>query len=154
SPLRSPTAREKMVASADALRPRARSTCPSMSLRAEVIHDVAALAQLAAPWRALLDRAVAPSLSKTPTWLLTWWRQFGGIEGRKLCVTALHDAATGELVALIPLCRRIEMVRGVLPIRRLELLGTGENEADEICSDYTGAIVAAGYEAEVAESTG
>jgi CelD/BcsL family acetyltransferase involved in cellulose biosynthesis len=125
-----------------------------MSLRTEVIHDAAALARLTAPWRALLDRAAAPSLSKTPTWLLAWWRQFGGLEGRKLCVIALHDATSSELVALIPLCRRTVMVRRVLPIRRLELLATGEEQADEICSDYTGAIVAAGYEAEAAEVTG
>jgi hypothetical protein len=124
-----------------------------MSLRAEIIHDAAALARLTVPWRALLDRAAAPSLCKTPTWLLAWWRQFGSIEGRKLCVVALHDAS-GELVALLPLCRRTVMVRRVLPVRRLELLATGEDQEDEICSDYTGAIVASGYEAEVAELTG
>ena len=124
-----------------------------MSLRSEVIHDAAALARLAAPWRALLDRSTAPSPCKTPTWLLAWWRQFGGVEGRKLCAIALHDAATGELVGLVPLCRHTVMVRRVLPIRRLELLATGEDQADEICSDYTGAIVAPGYEAEVAETT-
>jgi len=125
-----------------------------MSLRSEVITDAAALARLTVPWRALLDRAAAASLTKTPTWLLAWWRQFGGIEGRKLCTIALHDATTGELVGLIPLCRRTVMVRRVLPIRRLELLATGEAQADEILSDYTGAIVASGYEAEVAEATG
>lgn len=125
-----------------------------MSLRSEVIHDAAALARLTVPWRALLDRSAAPSPSKTPTWLLAWWRQFGGVEGRKLCVIAVHDATTGELIALIPLCRRTVMIRRVLPIRRLELLATGEEQADEILSDYTGAIVASGYEVEVAELTG
>src|SRR5512143_1447255 len=125
-----------------------------MSLRSEVIHDAAALARLTVPWRALLDRAAAPSLTKTPTWLLAWWRQFGGVEGRRLCAITLHDATTNELVALIPLCRRTVMVRRVLPIRRLELLATGEDQADEILSDYTGAIVASGHEAEVAEAAG
>lgn len=124
-----------------------------MSLRPEVIHDAAALARLAAPWRELLDRAASPSPSKTPTWLLAWWRQFGGVEGRKLCAIAMRDASTNELVGLIPLYRRTVMVRRVLPIRRLELLATGEAQAEEICSDYTGAIVASGYEAEVAEAT-
>ena len=85
--------------------------------------------------------------------MLAWWRQFGGIEGRKLCAVAMRDATTNELVALIPLYRRTVMVRRVLPIRRLELLATGEDLAEEICSDYTGAIVASGYEAEVAEMT-
>ncbi|HET7501860.1 MAG TPA: GNAT family N-acetyltransferase, partial [Kofleriaceae bacterium] len=57
----------------------------------------------------------------------------------------------GELVAIIPLCRRTVMFRRVLPIRRLELLATGEDQDEEICSDYTGAIVAAGHEDEVAQ---
>jgi CelD/BcsL family acetyltransferase involved in cellulose biosynthesis len=125
-----------------------------MTLRAEIIHDAAALERLTESWRALLDRAAAASLSKTPTWVLAWWRQFGGLDGRRLCAIALHDAATRALVALVPLCRRTVMVRGVLPIRRIELLGTGEDQVDEICADYTGAIVAAGREAEVAALTG
>lgn len=124
-----------------------------MSLRTEIIHDAAALARLTVPWRGLLDRAASPSLSKTPTWLLAWWRQFGGVQGRELCAIAMHDATTHELVALIPLYRRTVMVRHVVPLRRLELLATGEDAADEICSDYTGAIVASGYEAEVAATT-
>ncbi|HET9626734.1 MAG TPA: GNAT family N-acetyltransferase [Kofleriaceae bacterium] len=123
-----------------------------MSLRTEVIEDVAGLVRLVPAWRALLARSSAPSPSKTPTWLLAWWRQFGGLDGRKLCVIAAHDNATGELVGLVPMCRRTVMVRRVVPIRRLELLATGEDHADEICSDYTGAIVARRCEAEVARA--
>jgi CelD/BcsL family acetyltransferase involved in cellulose biosynthesis len=128
--------------------------CRAMSLRSEVIDDAEVLARLAPAWRVLLARASAPSPSKTPTWLLAWWRQFGGLDGRRLCTIAVHDDATGALVGLIPLCRRTVRVRRVVPIRRLELLGTGEDDTDEICSDYTGAIVAAGYEAEVAREVG
>lgn len=126
----------------------------SMRLRSEVIDDAAGLVRLTAAWRGLLARASAPSPSKTPTWLLAWWRQFGGQGGRRLCTIAVHDTATGELVGLIPLCLRTVMVRRVVPLRRLELLATGEDLADEICSDYTGAIVAAGCEAEVARAVG
>ena len=125
-----------------------------MSLRSEMIDDVAGLARLTPAWRGLLARASAPSPSKTPTWLLAWWRQFGGLDGRRLRTIAVHDTANGELVGLVPLCLRTVMVRRVVPIRRLELLATGEDHADEICSDYTGAIVAAGHEAEVAKAVG
>jgi CelD/BcsL family acetyltransferase involved in cellulose biosynthesis len=126
----------------------------SMSLRSEMIDDIAGLARLSTAWRGLLARASAPSPSKTPTWLLAWWRQFGGLDGRRLRTIAVHDTATRELVGLVPLCLRTVMVRHVVPIRRLELLATGEDHADEICSDYTGAIVAAGREAEVAKAVG
>jgi CelD/BcsL family acetyltransferase involved in cellulose biosynthesis len=128
--------------------------CRSMSLRSEVIDDVAGLVRITAAWRGLLARASAPSPSKTPTWLLAWWRQFGGLDGRRLCAIAVRDTATDELVGLLPLCLRTVMVRRVVPVRRLELLATGEDLADEICSDYTGAIVAAGHEAAVAQAVG
>lgn len=128
--------------------------CRAMSLRGDVIDDAVGLARLTAAWRGLLARASAPSPSKTPTWLLAWWRQFGGLDGRRLCTIAVHDTSTRELVGLIPLCLRTVMVRRVVPIRRLELLATGEDHADEICSDYTGAIVAAGHEAAVAKAVG
>lgn len=126
--------------------------CRASSLRSEVIEDVAGLTRLTAAWRGLLTRASSPSPSKTPTWLLAWWRQFGGLDGRRLCTIAIHDEATGALVGLVPLCRRTVRVRRVVPIRRIELLATGEDDTDEICSDYTGAIVAAGYESEVARA--
>jgi CelD/BcsL family acetyltransferase involved in cellulose biosynthesis len=128
--------------------------CQATRLRSEVIDDVGALARLTTAWRNLLARASAPSPSKTPTWLLAWWRQFGRLDGRRLCTIAVHDDATGALVGLVPLCKRTVRVRRVVPVRRIELLATGEDDADEICSDYTGAIVATGYEDDVAKEVG
>src|SRR5439155_22322222 len=84
-------------------------------------------------------------------WLLSWWRVFGELDGRRLrMVTFRRD--DGRLVALAPLLYRRHWYRGALPFRRLELLATGEAEADEICSDYVGLIVERGAEEEVARA--
>lgn len=56
----------------------------------------------------------------------------------------------GELVALVPLLRRWLLEKKVAPIRRLELMGSGEAPEDEIFSSYIGAVVARDYEEAVA----
>jgi CelD/BcsL family acetyltransferase involved in cellulose biosynthesis len=56
----------------------------------------------------------------------------------------------GTLIGVVPMAARTILHRRVLPVRRLELLATGEDEKDEICSDYVGAILEKGREADVA----
>src|SRR3974390_2789624 len=108
-------------------------------LRARVITESAELERLAPEWRRLLTRASHPQPVLTPMWLLTWWREFGCTGGGAVRSLAFEDA--GGLVGLLPLARRATTHRATIPVRRLELLGTGEPEADEICSEYLGALV-------------
>lgn len=100
-------------------------------------------------WDALCRRS-ANELSTNPLWMLLWWDVFGRSDLRRLRVLALFDRS--ELVGLVPLHQRPALYRRVLPLRRLELLGTGEDEADEICSDYNGVIAAPGYETSVVDA--
>ena len=53
-------------------------------------------------------------------------------------------------VGLAPLSLRLALHRRAIPVRRLELLATGEPEADEMCSDYVGVLCDGGYEGEIA----
>jgi CelD/BcsL family acetyltransferase involved in cellulose biosynthesis len=101
-------------------------------------------------WRRLLGRASHAQAVSTPVWLLGWWRQFGDEGGRALRVVAIEDG--GELVGLLPLCWRRAAHRSAIPVRRLELLATGEREQDEIGSDYVGGLVAQGHEARAADA--
>lgn len=119
-------------------------------MRYEAIRDIASLAALSEPWRALLDHAVAPSPMKSPTWLFAWLRQFGEDDGRRMASLAFYDG--DALVGLVPLTLRVVRSHDLLPIRLLETIGTGESRADEICSDYVGPIVAADRVADVAEA--
>ncbi|HEX8796815.1 MAG TPA: GNAT family N-acetyltransferase [Polyangiaceae bacterium] len=117
-------------------------------LRTSVSTDPADLEALAPRWRALLGRSARPQPVMTPLWQSTWWRVFGDAERRTPWIVTVEDG--DSLVGLLLLSWRVTLHRAGIPVRRLELLGTGEKEADEICSDYVGAIVARGMESEVA----
>jgi CelD/BcsL family acetyltransferase involved in cellulose biosynthesis len=116
----------------------------------EVIGSAATAWRLRGEWHDLLARsgAGANGLALTPEWLLAWWREFGGLGGRRLRLAVLRRGP--RLVGLAPLLSRRAWYPPGIPFRRLEMLGTGEPEADSICSDYLNVIVERGAEAEVA----
>ncbi|MFO0679305.1 MAG: GNAT family N-acetyltransferase [Polyangiaceae bacterium] len=116
--------------------------------RTRIVEDVAQLEALAPKWRALVASDPACEPVVTPTWTLAWWRNFGTEDGRKLRAVVVEDGE--ELVGLALVSLRTVYVRRAIPVRRLELLMTGEIEADEICSDYVGVLTAPGREREVA----
>ncbi|MGA7123140.1 MAG: GNAT family N-acetyltransferase [Polyangiaceae bacterium] len=120
-------------------------------LRARVIDDFTELEGLAPRWRRLIAVASHAQPVHTPLWLLRWWREFGQADGRQMRVVIVEE--DGELVGLVPLARRIAIHRPAIPVRRLELFATGEQERDEICSEYVGALTARGKEPEVARET-
>lgn len=101
-------------------------------------------------WRELLSRSRMSGPMLAPPWLLTWWRVFGKSDGRKMRVLALYEQ--DRLVGLAPLLSRTHWYRPGLPFQRLELLGSGEAESDEICSEYIGIIAEEGREERVAEA--
>lgn len=117
-------------------------------LVASLITDPAALTALRPAWEELLAASATNEPTQAPPWVLAWWDVFGGDDGRALRVLAFHDGPT--LVGLAPLLARTVRHRKVLPFRRLELLCTGEPEADEICSDYLGVLARRDREREVA----
>lgn len=117
------------------------------SFQTNVLEDAAALGGLAGEWTDLLERSGADAPMMSPAWLLAWWRVFGD-GGRELRVVTLRE--DGRLVALLPLLARRVWYGGILPFRRLELVGSGEDEEDEILSEYIGPIVERGREGELA----
>jgi CelD/BcsL family acetyltransferase involved in cellulose biosynthesis len=113
-----------------------------------VVDDPAEAERLRPAWADLLGRADGSGLTQSPDWLLTWWDVYGRLQGRRLRLVLFH--ASGRLVGLAPLVRRRHWHRGVLPFRRLELLGSGERENDAICSNHLGVIAERGAEEAVA----
>jgi hypothetical protein len=69
---------------------------------------------------------------------------FGVLQGRKLRLLLVFDE--GQLIGVVPLLLRIAWHFPALPFRRLELVGSGEPEADEICSEHIGPIAELGRE--------
>jgi CelD/BcsL family acetyltransferase involved in cellulose biosynthesis len=97
-------------------------------------------------WLDLLARSSANEPMLSPQWLETWWQVFG--EGRNLRTMLVYQ--DGRLIGMAPLLARRIWHRGVIPLRRLELLATGEPEADEIYSEYLNLISERGQESRVA----
>src|SRR5512134_2624933 len=104
-----------------------------------VIGTLSELEGQSSAWRDLLRESAAPQPTRTPLWLCTWWRVFGEQGGRTLKVMTFSEA-DGTLVALIPVLRRAVWHRRLLPFRRIELLATGEDQSDEILSEYVGPV--------------
>jgi CelD/BcsL family acetyltransferase involved in cellulose biosynthesis len=120
-------------------------------LRTRIIQSLPELERLAPRWRQLMDRATQAQPVLTPLWLVAWWREFGERDGRMMRALAVEDG--GELVGLVPMALRRNLLGRAIPVRCLELFGTGEDEADEICSEYVGALVERGREDDVARAT-
>ncbi|MBK6691528.1 MAG: GNAT family N-acetyltransferase [Myxococcales bacterium] len=124
---------------------------PTPDVRITRIESLSELEALEPAWWDLCSRASEPEPVTTPTWLLAWWRAFGA-DARTLFCLALWDG--DRLVGLAPMLKRTVRHRGLVPMRRIELLATGEDEADEICSDYVGVIAERGLEVVVGRAVG
>jgi CelD/BcsL family acetyltransferase involved in cellulose biosynthesis len=116
-------------------------------VRSEIITDIRRLESLREPWKELLSRSTNDEPMASPAWLLAWWRIFGSENGRALRAVALFEGA--RLVGLAPLLVREERLTGGILSKKLELVGTGEDERDEIGSDYLSLIVERGAERSV-----
>ena len=120
-----------------------------MSLASFVVHTAGELQSLEPSWEDLLRRSATDEPMLSPAWLLPWWRVFGSLAGRRLAVVVCRDG--DRLVGLAPLLTRVHRYPPGIPFRRVELLGTGEDEDDELCSEYVGVLAERGAEAQVAE---
>ncbi len=98
-------------------------------------------------WNGLLEQSLSDTIALTHQWLFTWWNIFG--EGRELYILLVRDA--GEVIGIAPLVKR-RLFRLGLPYRRLEFLATGEEAADEICSNYLDFILRRGREEEILQA--
>jgi CelD/BcsL family acetyltransferase involved in cellulose biosynthesis len=116
----------------------------------QIVKKWANLAGHSDAWTALLGQSATPEPTLSPLWLGPWWHIFGATEGRSLRTVLVHEG--GRLIGLAPLLGRRIWYRGAVPIRRLELLASGERQDDEICSDYLNVLAERGKESQVARA--
>ena len=121
-------------------------SAPSRSISCTVVTDIADAEALRPAWSNLQERCERNELTQSPDWLLTWWRVFGGLEGRQLRIGLFHDG--DRLVGLAPLVRRRHWYRSWLPFRRLEFLGSGD---DGIYSNHLSVLAERGMEGRIAD---
>ena len=117
-----------------------------MSLELRVTDGDRHLASLAEEWVDLLPRSEQDHPTLTPDWVLPWCREYGTVAGGRIRTGEVRQE--GRLVALAPFVARRRLHRRVLPLRCLELVCTGESEADEVLSEYVGVVAERGLEVE------
>ena len=118
-------------------------------LRTSLVTTTSELEALRGAWGQLLASSATNEVMQGPLWLINWWRVYGPVQGRELCTLAMYDG--DRLVGLAPLCRRSV---GRFGLRRVEFMGSGEEEEHETCSEYIGLLAAEGYEQSVADAFG
>ncbi|MEW6126326.1 MAG: GNAT family N-acetyltransferase [Acidobacteriota bacterium] len=111
-------------------------------IRVERINTDTAFQQLAPIWNQILEASASNTLTLTFEWLSCWWQTFK--ENRGLYILLARDGEA--IIGIAPLLKRAVQHLGVLPYQRLEFLASGEDEADEICSDYLDFICVRGRE--------
>src|SRR6476661_8356344 len=112
-------------------------------MNASLLSDRVAVEAAVPAWRELLADSTSNQPTLSPEWLLTWWDVYGPSDGRRLRLLRFDDG--GRLVGLAPLLLRRHWHRPGLPFRRLEPLGSGERDADAVCSDYLDVIARRGH---------
>lgn len=111
-----------------------------------VLRTADDLAGLRSEWEQLVGDSDVNNVFMSHAWQSAWWRTFQ--EGRQLRLIVARNPL-GELVGVAPLSLRTVRCGGLLNLRRLEFLASGEDEADEIDSDYLDFIVRPDWEAVV-----
>lgn len=114
----------------------------------DLITGQSQLRALHGEWNELLARCQIDEPTRSPLWQLAWWQIYGDRDGRQPRVLCVRDG--GRLVGVIPLLWRSARGPSRLPLRRLELWGSGEREFEETCSDHIGMLAEIGYEQRVA----
>lgn len=89
------------------------------------------LRELEAAWRELQEAGGVSHPMYSWEWMATWWEVFG--EQRSLL--ALIKRKGGKVEAIAPFVRHKARMNRFFLFRRLELMGTGEQEADEVFSE-------------------
>jgi CelD/BcsL family acetyltransferase involved in cellulose biosynthesis len=123
--------------------------CAEDSSPCVVVSDLAQAEGWRTAWADLGRRSFRNELTQSPDWLLTWWRVYGPHQGRRLRLGLFHEA--GRLIGLAPLLWRRHFYRGVLPIRRLELLSSGEPVKEGIYANHLSVLAERGMESVVAQ---
>jgi CelD/BcsL family acetyltransferase involved in cellulose biosynthesis len=111
----------------------------------KVIKDTQGMRDLKDDWNNLLQDNQSNTIFLTWEWLNAWWEVFR--DGRKLAILAFWDK--DELIGIAPFLQRKARHFYILSYNRIEFLASGEDEEDEICSEYLNIITKKGKEEEV-----
>jgi len=100
-------------------------------LETRIIKNIEAFRKLEAEWNQLV-REENYDITLLHQWQITWWEIFR--QERELYIITVRD--NKKLIGIAPfLKRRVHYFKSI-PINRIEFIASGEDERDEICSEY------------------
>lgn len=88
-------------------------------------------------WKSFQSQGFMKDITMTWEWISTWWSVFN--KDRTLTILVVYE--NNEIVAIAPFVKRNIKHFYLLPYKRIEFLASGEDEFDEICSDYLDIIM-------------
>ncbi len=116
------------------------------ALSLSVIDNIASFEKLEGDWRDLMSHASAATVFMQWEWHFTWWQVFAR-KNDSLHIMAWRQ--DGRLVGVLPLYKQSSWIPGT---SCLHLIGTGENQIDEVATEYGDLLVDTAVEAEVVSS--
>jgi CelD/BcsL family acetyltransferase involved in cellulose biosynthesis len=118
------------------------------NVETRLITDENDFENLEPAWRKLESAGAIKDITVTWEWMSTWWDVFK--YGRGLSILTFSE--DGEIIGIAPFVSRKIKQFGLIPFRRVEFIASGEDERDEICSDYLDFIIRPGSESAVIDS--
>jgi len=99
-------------------------------------------------WQKLLEYSDADPFFMSWQWMSQWWINWGSRSSDRLFIVAVF--LKDELVGIVPLyiCESTYL-KDLIPIKRLQLVGTRYNESNGLRTENIGTIVKKGLETEV-----
>ena len=102
-------------------------------------------------WKRLVRESERATLFSDWEWTRTWWEVFSSSAHRLRIIVV---SAAGRVVGIVPLYTlSTTLVEGLVVVRVLRLLGTGEVAEDEVSTEYGDIIASPGLEEEVARES-
>jgi len=99
-------------------------------------------------WQNLLKNSNADHLFMSWQWMSQWWINWGSPKSDELRIIAIYSK--DELVGIAPLyLYKSTYLKALLPIKRLQFMGSRYRGSSGIRSEYLGTIVKQGLETEV-----
>ncbi|MFQ5900224.1 MAG: GNAT family N-acetyltransferase [Thermodesulfobacteriota bacterium] len=89
-------------------------------------------------WNNLLVDSWSNNIFLTWEWMYTWWKNFKG--DSSLMIFTIRDRM-GKLVCVAPFRRKVVKYYDVMPVARIQFIGTRENEEERIGSKYLDVIL-------------
>jgi CelD/BcsL family acetyltransferase involved in cellulose biosynthesis len=112
-------------------------------LESELVKSDRGLEEIRTDWRRLHAASVTATLSNSWEWVSTWWDVY---RQDNWALYLVLFRVRGDLVGIAPLYRKNKLLHS-----ELWLLGSGENEADEVVSEYSDILASPDYATAIGE---